>query len=161
MGTVYLAARADEEFRKRVAIKLVTAGFDHESIIQRFRNERQILAGLDQRFSQKTVLARWPHRESFAPNIAVDFLRQTIRSRPGEVTLLSVGALTNVALLFALDPEIPSLLKQYVMMGGVYVKRLGRAEWNTKGDPHATAIVFARILTEYGAVLIIAKRLAS
>ena len=47
MGTVYLAARADEEFRKLVAIKLVTAGFDHESIIQRFRNERQILAGLD------------------------------------------------------------------------------------------------------------------
>ncbi|MEN3335367.1 MAG: eukaryotic-like serine/threonine-protein kinase [Blastocatellia bacterium] len=47
MGTVYLAARADEEFRKQVAIKLVTAGFDHESIIQRFRNERQILAGLD------------------------------------------------------------------------------------------------------------------
>ncbi|MBI2838288.1 MAG: protein kinase [Acidobacteria bacterium] len=47
MGTVYLAARADEEFRKRVAIKLVTAGFDHETIIQRFRNERQILAGLD------------------------------------------------------------------------------------------------------------------
>ena len=73
---------------------------------------------------QKTVLARWPHREVFAPNVAVDFLRQTIRSRPGEVTLLSVGALTNVALLFALDPEIPSLLKQYVMMGGVYVKRL-------------------------------------
>lgn len=47
MGTVYLAARADEEFRKRVAIKVVTAGFDHETIIQRFRNERQILAGLD------------------------------------------------------------------------------------------------------------------
>ena len=47
MGTVYLAARADEEFRKLVAIKLVTAGFDHESIIQRFRTERQILAGLD------------------------------------------------------------------------------------------------------------------
>ena len=47
MGTVYLAARADEEFHKRVAIKLVTAGFDHHEIIQRFRNERQILAGLD------------------------------------------------------------------------------------------------------------------
>jgi serine/threonine protein kinase len=47
MGTVYLAARADEEFQKHVAIKVVTAGFDHESIIQRFRVERQILAGLD------------------------------------------------------------------------------------------------------------------
>jgi non-specific serine/threonine protein kinase/serine/threonine-protein kinase len=47
MGTVYLATRADEEYHKEVAIKLVTAGFDHESINKRFRNERQILAGLD------------------------------------------------------------------------------------------------------------------
>lgn len=47
MGTVYLAARADDEFRKRVAIKVIIAGFDHETIIQRFKNERQILAGLD------------------------------------------------------------------------------------------------------------------
>src|SRR5258707_2079355 len=47
MGTVYLAARADEEFRKHVAIKVITAGFDHQTIIDRFRNERQILAGLD------------------------------------------------------------------------------------------------------------------
>src|SRR6185369_14334691 len=47
MGTVYLAARADEEFRKHVAIKVIIAGFDHETIIQRFKNERQILAGLD------------------------------------------------------------------------------------------------------------------
>ncbi len=47
MGAVYLAARADEQFHKRVAIKLLKAGFDHESIIRRFRNERQILASLD------------------------------------------------------------------------------------------------------------------
>ncbi len=47
MGVVYLAARADEEFLKRVAIKLVLADFDHESINRRFRNERQILASLD------------------------------------------------------------------------------------------------------------------
>jgi eukaryotic-like serine/threonine-protein kinase len=47
MGTVYLAARADQEFEKYVAIKLVTAGVDHQAIVQRFRNERQILAGLD------------------------------------------------------------------------------------------------------------------
>jgi purine nucleosidase len=78
--------------------------------------------------------------------MAVDFLRQTIRSRPGEITLLSIGPLTNLGLLFALDPEIPSLLKNYVMMGGLYLGRLphyGITEWNTKGDPHATAIVFA------------------
>ncbi|MBI4581013.1 MAG: nucleoside hydrolase [Planctomycetes bacterium] len=95
---------------------------------------------------QKVILPRYPHRELFAANTAVDFLRQTIRSRPGEITLLSVGPLTNVGLLFALDPEIPGLLKQYVMMGGSYVNRpagYGVMEWNTRGDPHATAVVFA------------------
>jgi purine nucleosidase len=93
---------------------------------------------------QRTVLDRWPHREKFGPNMAVDFLRQTIRSRPGEITLLSVGPLTNVGLLLALDPEIPSLLKRYVMMGGAFVSRGSNlAEWNALVDPHATAITFA------------------
>src|SRR5262245_5701895 len=47
MGTVYLAERADGEFRKRVAVKLVSPGMDHESVVERFRHERQILAGLE------------------------------------------------------------------------------------------------------------------
>lgn len=47
MGSVYLAARADDEFRKEVAIKLVIGGVDQESIVRRFRTERQILAALD------------------------------------------------------------------------------------------------------------------
>jgi purine nucleosidase len=92
---------------------------------------------------QKSVLSNWPHREDFAPNTAVDFMRNTIRSRPGEITLLSVGPATNSALLFALDPEIPSLLRQHVMMNGVYrvfSDMQGMTEWNTICDPHATAI---------------------
>ena len=47
MGEVYRAVRADGEFTKEVAIKLVQGGFDSASIRERFRNERQILAGLD------------------------------------------------------------------------------------------------------------------
>jgi TolB-like protein/Tfp pilus assembly protein PilF/tRNA A-37 threonylcarbamoyl transferase component Bud32 len=47
MGTVYLAVRADDEYHKRVAIKLVKRGMDTEFILKRFRNERQILASLD------------------------------------------------------------------------------------------------------------------
>src|SRR5450631_1000133 len=47
LGAVYLAARADDEFRKQVAIKLVRRGLDTEDILRRFRNERQILAQLD------------------------------------------------------------------------------------------------------------------
>jgi serine/threonine protein kinase len=47
MGAVYLAARADDQYKKRVAIKLVKRGMDTEDILRRFRNERQILASLD------------------------------------------------------------------------------------------------------------------
>ncbi|HLL16540.1 MAG TPA: protein kinase, partial [Pyrinomonadaceae bacterium] len=47
MGAVYLAVRADSEYQKRVAIKLVKRGMDTDFILRRFRNERQILASLD------------------------------------------------------------------------------------------------------------------
>ncbi|HEY9231040.1 MAG TPA: serine/threonine-protein kinase, partial [Blastocatellia bacterium] len=47
MGTVFMAARADDQYRKRVAIKLVRRGMDSEQILARFRSERQILASLD------------------------------------------------------------------------------------------------------------------
>lgn len=46
MGVVYVAEREDE-FRQRVAIKLLKRGLDTEDILRRFRNERQILASLN------------------------------------------------------------------------------------------------------------------
>jgi len=94
---------------------------------------------------QAEVLPRWPHRDAFPPNTAVEFMRSVIRSRPGEVTLLAVGPLTNVGLLFAVDREVPRLLKRVVLMCGVFTNRLagvGPLEWNAMGDPHATAVVF-------------------
>jgi serine/threonine protein kinase len=47
MGAVYLAERADDEFRQRVAIKLVKRGMDTDDVLRRFRAERQILAFLE------------------------------------------------------------------------------------------------------------------
>jgi serine/threonine protein kinase/tetratricopeptide (TPR) repeat protein len=47
MASVYLAVRADEQYRKCVAIKLVSAGRETTHIVRRFRHERQTLAGLD------------------------------------------------------------------------------------------------------------------
>jgi serine/threonine protein kinase/Tfp pilus assembly protein PilF len=47
MGSVYLAERADEEFHKQAAIKVVRRGMDSDEIVRRFRSERQILAHLD------------------------------------------------------------------------------------------------------------------
>ncbi|MGI6566576.1 MAG: nucleoside hydrolase [Firmicutes bacterium] len=96
---------------------------------------------------QAEILGRWPHREDFEPNSAVQFLRDTIRSRPGEITLLAVGPLTNIGMLFRLDPEIPSLLKELVLMGGAFSFPLEDIpmplEWNIIVDPHAASIVFS------------------
>ena len=47
MAAVYLAVRADDQYRKRVAIKLIHPGLQKESVCRRFRNERQTLAALD------------------------------------------------------------------------------------------------------------------
>ena len=47
MGAVYLAERADEQYKKQVAIKLIKRGMDTDSVLRHFRNERQILASFD------------------------------------------------------------------------------------------------------------------
>ncbi|MEP6573657.1 MAG: serine/threonine-protein kinase [Gemmatimonadota bacterium] len=47
MGAVYEAVRADDQYRKRVAIKLVQGGLDSGLAVARFRRERQILASLE------------------------------------------------------------------------------------------------------------------
>src|SRR6266568_4164769 len=47
MGVVYLARRADEQYEKLVAIKLIKRGMDTDSVLRHFRNERQILVSFD------------------------------------------------------------------------------------------------------------------
>lgn len=47
MGSVYLAQRADDQYKKQVAIKLVRQSFDNPLVVSRFLGERQILAKLD------------------------------------------------------------------------------------------------------------------
>lgn len=47
MGEVYSAVRADGQYEKEVAVKIVRGGFDSRAVLERFRNERQILASLD------------------------------------------------------------------------------------------------------------------
>jgi inosine-uridine nucleoside N-ribohydrolase len=95
---------------------------------------------------QYAAVQNRPHRKDYAPNTAIEFMRHTIRSRPGEVSLLAVGPMSNVGLLFATDPEIPSLLRQVVLMCGVFTGRAGHGpgsrEWNALVDPLATAITF-------------------
>ena len=75
------------------------------------------------------------------------FIIDTVRAHPGEVTLIAVGPLTNLALALAGDPQVASLVKQVVIMGGAFGTDgvLGNvtpaAEANILGDPDAADIV--------------------
>jgi inosine-uridine nucleoside N-ribohydrolase len=94
---------------------------------------------------QAAALPRWPHKSRFAEGEAVEFLAQMIRSHPGEVTLLTVGPLTNAGMLFSAHPEVAALLAGFVMMGGDFGQDLPatqQVEWNIAGDPLAADIVY-------------------
>ncbi|MDF2963711.1 MAG: ribonucleoside hydrolase RihC [Paenibacillus sp.] len=93
-------------------------------------------------------LSNWEHGTSFQKYQAVDFMRKTIREHPHEISLLAIGHLTNIAMLFLLDPEIPKLIKELHIMSGVFSEELEAgmdmpmANWNSWLDPHACAIVY-------------------
>ncbi|MFI0350832.1 nucleoside hydrolase [Actinomadura sp. 9N407] len=68
------------------------------------------------------------------------------RSRPGEVTLLATGPLTNLGAALLLDPELPSLVREVVVMGGAFDHPgniTTHAEANIWHDPEAADLVFA------------------
>jgi purine nucleosidase len=67
------------------------------------------------------------------------------RKRPGEITGLITGPLTNLALAVKLEPELPLLLKRIVVMGGAFNhpgNTTPTTEWNVAVDPDAAKIVF-------------------
>lgn len=75
---------------------------------------------------------------------AAQLIIDTLRRHPGEVTLIALGPLTNLALAAALDPELPTLARRVVWMGGA-VGVPGNvtpvAEADASHDPESAAIV--------------------
>lgn len=77
---------------------------------------------------------------------AVDLILEEARRRPGEVMLVTLGPLTNLALAVLREPELPRLLRGYALMGGSFHGASGNTtpstEWNIHCDPDAAKIVF-------------------
>lgn len=83
---------------------------------------------------------------SLEPMDAADFIVKTVLDNPGQITLVAVGPLTNIAEALRREPSLPSLVRKLIIMGGT-VHEPGNvspvAEANFLNDPHAADAVFA------------------
>ena len=79
------------------------------------------------------------------PRSSAQFIVDMARAAPGEITLVAVGPLGNLALALKIEPKLPTLLREVILMGGS-VTEPGNvspvAEANIWGDPHAADKVF-------------------
>lgn len=141
--TVY----GDVDLRSRMVLKALTlAGRDDIPV---FTGIGQPMLGLDPVYwpGHEGIGLLDPDDSSPLPETlhAVDFLIQHIMENPGEITLLAVGPLTNVAIAFIREPRLAQSLKRLVIMGGKINTALhggGAAEHNIKCDPEAAHVVF-------------------
>lgn len=106
---------------------------------------------------KKLVTAEWIHgrnglgdvelpppTKKLDPRHAVDVIIEIVNANPGEITLLPVGPLTNIALAFREDPTLPSKVDEIILMGGSIAggNASPAAEANIYNDPEAAKIVF-------------------
>ena len=92
--------------------------------------------------------SRRPEDPRFAPNLIVE----TVNAHAGDITLVALGPLTNLALALLQDPELPRKVSSVVAIGGAYgfnnagsTRATGDnpvSEWNIYVDPEAAKLVF-------------------
>ncbi len=98
---------------------------------------------------------KWSYQQFQPENTAVEFLHRTILAHPNKITLLTIGGLTNIALLLTLYPETAVNIKSLMMMGGKFLPinpASKKLEWNILCDPCAAARVFQSPIPELTAV---------
>ncbi|MGE3271853.1 MAG: nucleoside hydrolase [Chloroflexota bacterium] len=91
------------------------------------------------------LAAQYPPVGTIQPGIAAEKIVEHIMASPGEITLIALGPLTNVALALRLEPKLASSVKEIVLMGGA-VRVPGNASAvasaNMLNDPDAAALVY-------------------
>ena len=82
-----------------------------------------------------------PLSDRTGPELIIDELRR----RPGEIVLLTLGPLTNLAVALLREPALPRLVRRWVLMGGAYRSPGNVApttEFNIQSDPEAARMAF-------------------
>lgn len=113
--------------------------------------------GCAQPLHRKPVFAHWYHgpdgmggmnypapHAPVAAGHAVDVIIELVKAHPGEITLVTLGPLTNIAVALARAPEIAPLVQRCVIMGGAAVcigNVTPAAEYNMWVDPEAARMV--------------------
>ena len=88
---------------------------------------------------QMEAIQRYPGTSRPAVGRAVDFIIDTVMSSDGDITLVPIGPLTNIAAAFTLEPRLAQ--KTTICLMGGCVGQM-RAEWNILCDPEAAHVVF-------------------
>lgn len=122
-----------------------------------------IAAGLDSTMSSVPVyptpggagaLAFWSH-DTYEKSDAPAFLYQKIKENPGEIVLIGIGNMTNIATLFCRYPDAAGLLKGLHVMNGYFGEEPlpdPYYNWNSWADPLASRIVFSTRVTTHRAI---------
>jgi purine nucleosidase len=130
------------------------------TILELFGRDIPVFAGCDRALLARHPDASYVHGEDGLGNSnyppakrhaeaehAVQALIRLANESPGELTLVAIGPLTNLALATRLDPDLPKKYDRLVVMGGA-IRCMGNttnlsAEFNLYTDPEAGAIVFS------------------
>jgi purine nucleosidase len=111
------------------------------------RGAGRSLHGWQQQPPSEPITLRHPAAPAARPGYAACAIVEEVMAAPGELTIVSIAPLTNVALALSLEPRVAASVREIVVMGGVFLRHTNRAampgEFNTFSDPHATAIVLA------------------
>jgi purine nucleosidase len=87
----------------------------------------------------------WPEPDvPLRPGHAADLIAERVLAEPGDVTLIAIGPLTNLALALRREPRIAGAVREIVLMGGSFTRgnTTPAAEFNVYADPEAAAVVF-------------------
>lgn len=121
------------------------------------RTDVPVAAGADTPLLRRLVTASYVHGNNGLAGVdfpepkikpaaepASELIRRIVRSNPGEITIVAVGPLTNIATVLKSDPALAPQIKEIVMMGGSLSggNITPSAEFNFYVDPEAARIVF-------------------